>query len=105
MKEKQPPAIKEILFKEKKGLRSTRLYDDESKIKIYKDYRKGQCIYNLLDAWNNTDQDLRMAGNLFSLNRMIKDKCNNEIITCNDKKNCYTRKIDYYRNYQIYMEK
>ena len=105
IKEKQPPAIKEILFKEEKGLRSTRLYDDESKIKIYKDYRKGQCIYNLLDAWNNTDLDLRMAGNLFSLNRMIKDKCNNEIITCNDKKNCYTCKIDCYRNYQIYMEK
>ena len=73
-KDEQPPAIKEILFKQDRALRSTRLYDDESKVKIFKEYRKGQCIYNLLDAWNKADEDLRMAGNLFSLNRMIKEK-------------------------------
>ena len=94
-KDKQPPAIKEILFKKEKALRSTRLYDDESKVKIHKDYRKGQCIFNLLDAWNNDDQDLRMAGNLFSLNRMIKEKRKNQIMPCNNKKNCY----------EIYMKK
>ena len=98
-------SIKEIVFKKDKGLRSTRMYDDESKIKIYKDYRKGQCIYNLLDAWNNADQDLRMAGNSFSLNRMIKDSINKQIMPCNNKKNCYICRIDLNRNYEIYMEK
>ena len=37
-----------------------RAYDDESKIKIHHDYKKGNCIFKILDAWNQNDYRIRL---------------------------------------------
>ena len=79
--------------------------DDASKVMIHKDYIKGQCIYNLLDAWNKSDHNFRMAGNMYSLNKMIKEKINGDIIPCNNKRNCFSCSLDHKRNYENYMMK
>ena len=78
--------------------------DDASKVMIYKDYKKGQCIYNLLDAWNKSDRNLRMAGNMYSLNKMLKEKISGEIMPCNNAKDCFSCSLDRNRNYENYMK-
>ena len=103
-KDQQPKAIHNILFQKTAITRYTRLYDDESKIKINHEYRKGQAIYNLLDTWNNAKSDLRMAGNLFSLKKMIRNEFIHIIKPCLNK-NCYICQLDKWKNYEKYMLK
>ena len=103
-KDQQPKAIHNILFQKTAITRYTRLYDDESKIKINHEYRKGQAIYNLLDTWNNAKSDLRMAGNLFSLKKMIRNEFIHKIKPCLNK-NCYICQLDKWKNYEKYMLK
>ena len=52
-KDQQPKAIQKILFHNTDVTKQTRFHDDESKIKINHEYRKGQAIYNLITIWNN----------------------------------------------------
>ena len=66
IKKEHPRAIERILFKGNLDKRGLRAYDDESKIKIHHDYTKGNCIFNILDAWNQNDKNIRMAGNTYS---------------------------------------
>ena len=65
---------------------------------------KGQCFFNILDNWNNTNQEIKQAGNLFSLKQMQNEKMNNEIGICK-KKSCFQCEIDSGRNYSLYMMK
>ena len=55
-------------------------------------------------SWNNTKSDLRMAGNLFSLKKMITEKFTNIKTKC-EVNNCYICNIDKNRNYEKYMQK
>ena len=103
-KDQQPKAIHDILFQNTAITRHTRLHDDESKIKINHEYRKGEVIYNLLDVWNNVNFDARMAGNLFSLKKMIRNEFIEAIKPCSNK-NCYICQLDKWKNYQKYMQK
>ena len=66
-KDQQPKSIHKILFHNTDVTRRTRFHDDESKIKINHEYRKGQAIYNLITIWNNANPKLRFAGNHWSL--------------------------------------
>ena len=103
-KDQQPRAISDILFKRNTNLRSLRMYDDEAKIKIDGKFFKGQCFFNILDNWNNSNQETKQAGNLFSLKQMLNEKMNNEIEMCK-KKSCFQCDIDSGRNYSMYMKK
>ena len=99
-----PKAIQKILFTKNTNQRCIRSYDDQSKIKINDKYHKGTIAYSLLDTWNKTDFDTKMAGNVFSLKMMLKNKVNEDIKSCS-KKNCYICSIDYGRKYEAYMKK
>ena len=68
-KDQQPKAISDILFKGNTNLRSLRMYDDEDKIKIDGKFIKGHCFFNILDNWNNTEQETKLAGNMFALKK------------------------------------
>ena len=89
-----------LLSLDKRGIRA---YDDESKIKIHHDYTKGNCIFNILDAWNQNDKNIRMAGNTYSLKKMLDEKQEEEVTKC-EIKNCFSCKIDAGRNYESYMK-
>ena len=98
-----PRAIERILFKGNLDKRGIRAYDDESKIKIHHDFKKGNCIFNILDAWNQNDKNIRMAGNTYSLKKMLDEKIEEEATKC-EIKNCFSCKIDAGRNYESYMK-
>ena len=103
-KDLQPKAIRKILFQNAEITRNTRLYDDESKIKINHEYKKGQAIYNLINVWNNGRSKFRFAGNMWSLKNMIRDEINNELKPCTTK-DCYICQLDHWRKYEYYMRK
>ena len=100
----QPEAIKDILFQNPNTCTiELRSNDDTTKIKIKSEFKKGQCFYNILDTWNNSESDLRNAGNLFSLKKMLKNKVDSEWKDCsiND---CYSCNIDKNRDFSHYMK-
>ena len=103
-KELQPKAIHDIIFQNAVIFKNTRFYDDESKIRIPHAYRKGQAIYNLLSNWNSIKPDLRFAGNLWSLRKMIRIEVNNNLLPCTTK-NCFTCQLDKNRDYTCYMRR
>merc|ERR1712102_136451 len=52
----QPEAIKDILFQNPNTCTiQLRSNDDTTKIKIKSEFKKGQCFYNILDTWNNSE--------------------------------------------------
>ena len=66
-------------------------------------YKAGQCIYNLIDTWNKTKKQYRMAGgNIWSLKNMIKEESLNEIKLCTLKQ-CYMCNLDKHVNYEKCM--
>ena len=65
-------------------------------------YKAGQCIYNLIDTWNKTKKQYRMAGNIWSLKNMIKEESLNEIKLYMVKK-CYMCNLDKHVNYEKCM--
>ena len=97
----QPLAIRKIILNVSKNER-TRIHDDKSKIKMKNNFKAGQCMFNLIDTWNKTKKQYRMAGNLWSLKNMIKEEVLNEIKTCTEKK-CYMCNLDKHVNYEKRM--
>ena len=97
----QPEAIKEIIFKSQKT--RTRLSNDPNKIRIPNEYKKDHCFYNMIDTWNKSKNEYKMAGNLWSLKTMLKNDYANDIELCK-MENCETCKIDQKRDYSRYME-
>ena len=81
----------------------TRFDDDVTKIRIKSQFRKGQCIFSLLNIWNCANSDLRNAGNLFYLKLMLKNEINKELKEC-AKNDCFSCKIDANRDYSKYMK-
>ena len=103
-KNQQPKAIQKILFQDSEKSRDTRFYDDESKVRISHQYKKGQVIYNLLSNWNHSSANQRFAGNLWSLKNIIREEINNELKPC-ETKNCFMCKLDKNVDYSRYMKK
>ena len=103
-KDQQPKAIQKILFQDSEITRNTSFYDDESKVKISHQYKKGQVIYNLLSNWNNASVNQRFAGNLWSLKNIIREEINNELKPC-EIKNCFMCNLDKNKDYSRYMRR
>ena len=103
-KDLQPKAIQKILFQDAEITRKTRFYDDESKVRISHQYKKGQVVYNLLSNWNNASVNQRFAGNLWSLKNIIREEINNELKPC-EIKNCFMCNLDKNKDYSRYMRR
>ena len=96
----QPLAIKELLIPQNHD--SLRLYHDQNKIKIPNYYKKDHCFYNMINVWNNSSDEARMAGNIWSLKRILKNKFIHSLEPCGTR-NCKICQIDENKDYQIYM--
>ena len=103
-KYKQPNAIRKIIFKAYETENRIRTFEDKTIIKIHSEYKPDQCFYNILTTWNKTNEDMRSAGNLWSLKAMIKEEQMNEDVKCYEE-NCFTCKIDKNVNYVRRMGK
>ena len=100
----QPVAIRDILIHNNDCTQiRTRFDDDVTKIRIKSQFRKGQCMFSLLNTWNCANSDLRNAGNLFSLKLMLKNEINKELKEC-AKNDCFSCKIDVNRDPSKYMK-
>ena len=102
-KDQQPIAIKKIILKTKITRNTRNKNDEDLKIKIINEHKEGQCIFNLIKTWNDTKNDMRMAGNLLSLKVLITEKYTEVMPQCKVN-NCYTCNIDKNRDYEKYMQ-
>ena len=98
----QPLAVRELINFPDSNI--DRLYADKNRIKIPNHYKNGHCFYNILNSWNNSDNDYKMAGNLYSLKKMIKEDITNSHPPCTIK-NCHICDLDKGRCYQRYMSR
>ena len=80
----------------------TRERNDQNKIRIPHKYRKGNCLYKLIDTWNKSNNDYKMAGNDWSLKKMIKSNILDNLEIC-AQKNCEICKFDASRDFIKYM--
>ena len=97
-----PIAIRELI--NLPSTNSNRLYNDQNKIKIPSEYKNGHCFYNIIDCLNNCDPTLKMAENLYSLKKMIKEEFPKATSPCNVI-NCKICQLDLGRNYSYCMTK
>ena len=102
-KKEQPRALSEIFNHEIKN-KKTRQNKNKTNIPIKKEYKKDQVAYSLIKTWNDSENDLKNSGNLWSLKQQLKENIKNNIMNCNTNK-CYQCKIDKNRNYENYMKK
>ena len=99
----QPVAIRDILLNNSEKTKYlTRFDDDTTKIRP-KNHKTGQCVFSLITKWNNANSNLRNAGNLFSLKRMLKNESNLNIKECMQKE-CFSCKVDEKRDFAKYMK-
>ena len=102
-KNEQPKALNEI-FNNETTNRKTRQSKNKNNIQIKKEYKKDQAAYSLIKTWNESENDLKNSGNLWSLKRQIKEKIKENIKPCTTKK-CYQCTIDKHIKYENYMKK
>ena len=95
-----PLAIKELIIPQ--NHESIRLYQDQNKIKIPRSYKYGHSFYNMITTWNNSNPDARMAGNIWSLKKYLKDDFIQSLPMCRTKE-CNICKLDENKDYQKYM--
>ena len=102
-KNEQPKALSEI-FNNVTINRKTRQSININKIQIKKEYKKDQAAYSLITTWNESENDLKNSGNLWSLKRQLKENIKDNIKPCTTKK-CYQCTIDKHILYENYMQK
>ena len=93
----QPLAIRELFAK----INESRTRKNSNMIKIPNEYKKGHCMYNLIDNWNKCKNDYKMAGNYWCLKNMIKEDTLEEIEDCT-LKDCIICNFDKERDYEKY---
>ena len=93
----QPLAIRELFTK----INESRTRQNSNMIKIPNEYKKGHCMYNLIDNWNKCKNDYKMAGNHWCLKNMIKEDTLEMIEDCTTK-DCTICAFDKYRDYEKY---
>ena len=91
-KNEQPKALSEI-FNNETTNRKTRQSINKNNIQIKKEYKKDQTAYSLIKTWNESENDLKNSGNLWSLKRQLKEKNKDNIKPCTTKK-CFQCTID-----------
>ena len=82
--------------------RNTRQTTDPHRIRIPHKYKKGNCFFNLIDTWNKSSNDHKVAGNDWSLKNMIKNDILEKLPVC-EQKNCEICKSDANRDLTSYM--
>ena len=102
-KKEQPRALSEIFNHEIKN-KKTRQNKIKTNIPMKKEYKKDQVAYSLIRTWNDSENELKNSGNLWSLKQQLKENIKDNILKCNTNK-CYQCKIDKNRNYDNYMKK
>ena len=93
----QPLAIRELFAK----INESRTRKNSNMIKIPNEYKKGHCMYNLIDNWNKCKNDYKMAGNYWCLKNMLKEDTLEEIEDCTIK-DCTICNFDKERDYEKY---
>ena len=88
LRNKQPAAIRELID-DSPVIRETRWSKDPMLIKLKKEYKKGNCIYNIINEWNNGNDKYKMAGNLWILKIWINESTLENIEECKTP-NCKT---------------
>ena len=88
-----PREIGKLLFEGSSNTHNLRYYDSRSNIKISDKFQKGNCMYNIIQAWNQADSSLKSAGNLWSLKKLLKEKTSNGEKIC-QKRNCQICNLD-----------
>ena len=81
----------------------TRFDDDITKIRIKSQIKNEQCIFSIIEKWNNANPDLRNAGNLFSLKRLLTYDLETKMKDCT-KNNCFSCKTDVNKDYLKYIK-
>ena len=96
----QPLAIRELIIPQ--NHESIRLYQEQNKIRIPNSYKYGHSLYNMIRLWNNSNPDARIAGNIWSLKKLLKNDFIQSLPTCHTK-DCNICKLDEDKDYQKYM--
>ena len=100
----QPMAIKEIILKKNTSRRNDSRVPETNKIVIPHEYKKGSCLFNLMEKWNKTKESYRMSGNPWILKHTLNEDALHEIEDCTLKK-CIICSSDESRDYDKYMSK
>ena len=98
----QPAAINE-LFEKKTGMRHTRRADNFLTMRLPRNCKKGNALYNLSMNWNKAKESHKLAGNLFALKESLKKEIMNNIGECTTRE-CVICKKDVSKDYQRYQE-
>ena len=100
----QPIAIREIILKKNTSRRNDLRVPDTNMMVIPQEYKKGSCLFNLMDKWNKSKESYRMSGNPWILKNIMNEDALNEIEDCALKK-CVICKSDEARDYDKYKSK
>ena len=98
----QPAAINE-LFKPQTDMRHTRRAENFLIMRLPRNCKKGNALYNLSTNWNTAKDSLKLAGNLFALKQSFKEEIMKSILECTMSE-CQICKKDASKNYQKYQE-
>ena len=98
----QPAAINE-LFKPQTDMRHTRRAENFLIMRLPRNCKKGNALYNLSMKWNTAKDDHKLAGNLFALKQSLKEEIMKSIIECTMSE-CLISKKDARKDYQRYQE-
>ena len=101
-RDQQPERLRNLISNDP-NTRTTRLTDDYYKIKIQREFKKGQALYDIISEWNSAEVAIKASGNMLSLKRQIKNHYNS-LEKC-PMKECVICKKDLHRDYEKYMEK
>ena len=102
LSDNQPVAIRDLINPSTEDNDNVRIYLHQNKIKIPSAYKKGECMYNMINVWNNCNPDARKAGNFWSLKKFLKDEYTQSLSACHAKK-CNICMIDENKDYSKYM--
>ena len=72
-------------------------------MRLPRNRKKGNVLYNLSMNWNTAKDSLKLAGNLFALKQSLKEEIMKSIIECTMSE-CLICKKDASKNYQRYQE-
>ena len=100
----QPMAIREIILKTNTSRRNDSRVPETNKIVIPQEYKKGSCLFNLMEKWNKSKETYRMSGNPWILKNIMNEDALDEIEDCTLKK-CVICASDESRDYDKYKSK
>ena len=97
-----------IIFEDFLGSKDAFLNNDprtKYRVKIPKDYKKGQLFYSILSTWNEVDEQLRIPSKAAAAKSRLKKLTKERLdkFQC-PTKNCYSCRQDKFRDYKKYTQ-